>query len=252
MNNPAYTATNGQPAQLVRDPVNRSNLAPGGLITAGPLKGIAFGPGGTPYQFDYGILNDGSSMYGSSQAKSLNYHLNQELGVDSTRQNIFVRASYDVTDNINLWIQSSYAHTFTNTYAIGPLFAGNLTLKADNAFLPASVAAQAAALKVTQFSFGSANADIGNSPVLLNTRQKNETNLGADGRLDAFDTTWTWNAYVGSGITRQASHNTNDVYLPNYNAAMTRCGRPTGRSSADRTSQVATRRALPTIPLASV
>jgi iron complex outermembrane receptor protein len=220
MNNPAYTATNGQPAQLVRDPVNRSNLAPGGLITSGPLKGITFGPGGTPYQFDYGILNDGSSMYGSGQARSLNYHLNQELGVDSTRQNIFVRAAYDVTDNINVWIQSSYAHTFTNTYAIGPLFAGNLTIKGDNAFIPASVAAQVTALKITQFSFGSANADIGNSPVLLNTRQKNETNIGADGKLDAFGTAWTWNAYVGSGITRQAAHNTNDVYLPNFNLAM--------------------------------
>ena len=110
------------------------------------LKGIAFGPGGTPYQFDYGILNDGASMYGSSQAKSLSYHLNQELGVNITHQNLFVRASYDVTDSINLWAQVSYANANTITHAIGPVFAGNLTRKADNACWPAAVAAQAAAM----------------------------------------------------------------------------------------------------------
>ncbi len=232
MTNPAYGTGPGQstsvPQNLVRDPVNRSNLAPGGLITGGPLKGIAFGPGGTPYQFDYGILNDGASMYGSSQAKSLNYHLNQELGINITHQNIFLRASYDVTDDINVWAQVTYANASTVTHAIGPLFAGNLTLKADNAFLPASVAAQAAALKVTQFAFGSANFDMGFSPILRNRRQKLEESVGATGRFDAFDTPWTWDAYLGSGVSRQASRNTRTVFLASYNLALDAVRAPNG------------------------
>ncbi|MHB1205420.1 MAG: TonB-dependent receptor plug domain-containing protein [Rhodospirillaceae bacterium] len=232
MTNPAYGTGAGQsrsvPQNLVRDPVNRSNLAPGGLITGGPLKGIAFGPGGTPYQFDYGLLNDGASMYGSSQAKSLNYHLNQELGVNITHQNIFLRAAYDLTDDINVWAQITYANASTVTHAIGPLFAGNLTLKSDNAFLPASVAAQAAALKITQFAFGTANADMGASPILRNRRQKLEESIGASGRFDAFETTWTWDAYLGSGVSRQASHNTRTVFLAAYNNALDAVRAPNG------------------------
>ncbi|MBX7199408.1 MAG: TonB-dependent receptor [Rhodospirillaceae bacterium] len=232
MTNPAYGTGPGQstsvPQNLVRDPVNRSNLAPGGLITNGPLKGIAFGPGGTPYQFDYGLLNDGASMYGSSQAKSLSYHLNQELGINITHQNVFLRASYDITDDINVYAEVTYANATTVTHAIGPLFAGNLTLKADNAFLPASIAAQAAALKVTQFAFGSANADMGFSPVLRNRRQKLEESVGATGRLDAFGSTWNWDAYLGSGVSRQASHNTRTVFLAAYNNALDAVRGPNG------------------------
>src|SRR6185436_7348722 len=40
MVNPNYTATNGQPEYLVLNHVGLSNASLGGIITAGPLKGI--------------------------------------------------------------------------------------------------------------------------------------------------------------------------------------------------------------------
>ena len=42
--NPAYTATNGQPENFVSEGIGPAQLSPGGLITAGPLRGTFFGP----------------------------------------------------------------------------------------------------------------------------------------------------------------------------------------------------------------
>ncbi len=229
MNNPAYTPTNGLPEQIVRDPVSNMRSAPGGLITTGPLKGIAFGPGGTPYQFDYGIYNDGTNMYGSSMAKALSLHNTPDLGTKDSHQNIFLRVSYDLTDDINVYVQSSWAHTFSYNVALAPLFSGNLTLRADNAFLPAEVAARAAALGVTSFGFGTSNADFDyRAPELVNNRVTNRNAIGMTGKMDAFDTSWNWDLYLGTGITRQSSRNERVPFLPNYNRALDAVRAPNG------------------------
>src|SRR5207249_736084 len=62
--NPAYTATNGQPQNLFLPNSGVAAATPGGLIVAGPLKGTAFGAGGTPYQFQYGSIISGTTMVG--------------------------------------------------------------------------------------------------------------------------------------------------------------------------------------------
>src|SRR5690606_15541449 len=147
--NPNYTPTNGEPQLLILDPVNNSRAAPGGLITSGPLKGIAFGPGGTPYAFDYGLLNDGANMYGSSQAAALNLHATQSLGTRGSRQNLFARVGVDLADDTNIFVQHGWGHASSYSIAPLPLYSGSLTVAADNAFIPAGVAARAAALGVT-------------------------------------------------------------------------------------------------------
>ncbi|MGE3335397.1 MAG: TonB-dependent receptor [Rhodospirillaceae bacterium] len=221
MNNPAYTPTNGLPEQLVRDPVINMRSTKGGLITSGPLKGIAFGPGGTPYMFDYGIFNDGTNAYGSSQSDAHSLHNVPDLGTKENNQNIFLRASYDLTDDINVYFQSSWAHTFSYNVALAPLFSGNLTLRADNPYLPAEVAARAAALGVTSFSFGTSNADFDfRAPELRNNRVTNRNAIGITGTMDAFGTNWNWEGYLGTGITRQSSRNERVPFLANYNRAL--------------------------------
>lgn len=229
MRNPSFTATNGLPELIVRDPINNMRSAPGGLITAGPLKGTAFGPGGRPYQFDYGVFNDGTNMFGSSMASSLSIHNTPDLGTKSDNQNIFVRVSYDLSDDVNVYFQSSWAHAFSYNVALSPLFSGNLTLRADNAFLPAEVAARAAALGVTSFGFGTTNADLDyRVPELWNHRVTNRNLVGISGTLDAFESTWNWEAVLGSGITRQSSRNERNIHLPNYNLALDAVRGPNG------------------------
>jgi len=204
--NPAYTPTNGQPQLLILDPVNNSRAAPGGLITSGPLKGVAFGPGGSPYQFDYGLLNDGSNMYGSSQDSALNAHATQSLGTRASRQNLFARVSYDLSDDVNVFAQHGWGHADSYSIALLPLYSGNLTVAADNAFIPAAVAARASALGVTSFSFGTINGDLENkSPEVMGDRRTTRTVFGAHGTFDFLDAPWAWDAYLQKGVTHHRS-----------------------------------------------
>ncbi len=221
MNNPAYTATNGLPEQIVRDPIINMRSTKGGLITGGPLKGIAFGPGGAPYAFDYGVFNDGTNAFGSSQSDAHSLHNVPDLGTKENNQNIFIRANYDLSDNVNVYFQSSWAHTFSYNVALSPLFSGNLTLRADNPFLPAEVAARAVATGTTQFTFGTSNADFDfRAPELRNNRVTQRNSIGLIGSMDAFDTSWNWEAYLGHGMTRQSSRNERVPFLANYNRAL--------------------------------
>src|SRR5690606_32433004 len=48
--NPAYVGVNGTPEFLRRDDVFLSQATHGGIITSGPLRGIAFGDRGIPYR----------------------------------------------------------------------------------------------------------------------------------------------------------------------------------------------------------
>ncbi len=204
--NPNYLPGNGEPQLLILDPVNNARAAPGGLITSGPLKGIAFGPGGTPYQFDYGVLTDGSNMYGSSQASSLNVHATQSLGTRASRQNLFGRLAYDVSDTMNVYAQYGWGHASSYSIALLPLYSGNLTVTADNVFLPGSIAARASALGVTAFSFGTINGDLGNrSPEVVGDRRTTRAVVGAHGTFEVSDEPWTWDLYFQKGVTHHTS-----------------------------------------------
>jgi outer membrane receptor protein involved in Fe transport len=55
--NPTYTATNGEPNLLLMSHVGITGGTNGGIVvSAGALKGVAFGQGGLPYQFQLGTL----------------------------------------------------------------------------------------------------------------------------------------------------------------------------------------------------
>ena len=55
--NPAYTATNGQPYYLSGPGVAPSQVAPGGLIVSGPLQGTYFGVNASVNQLAYGAVS---------------------------------------------------------------------------------------------------------------------------------------------------------------------------------------------------
>ncbi|RSV50466.1 TonB-dependent receptor, partial [Sphingomonas koreensis] len=65
MNNPNWTATNGQPGQIVRTDAGY-NSTPGGVIASGPLMGMAFGPGGTVGSFAFGPIQQGQVQAGGT------------------------------------------------------------------------------------------------------------------------------------------------------------------------------------------
>ena len=115
--NPAYVATcaagSCQPFYISSNHVGMSTISAGGLITAGPLKGTAFGPGGVPYQFNYGSTFSAPLMIGGDWFNSNTAPYMSSLDNRSDRQAVFTRVAYDVTDNINVYAQASWNHSYT-------------------------------------------------------------------------------------------------------------------------------------------
>jgi len=197
--NPAYVAGNGQPQYLNVNHAYTYAATFGGVIDSGPANHTVFGPGGT-----YRVLNLGSivsnpwTVGGDWQAYQAN--ATESLDPSQVNNHVFGRASYAITPDITVFLQYSWA----GAHAIGvnePMFeAGNLTVKSDNAFIPASIASVLAANHVASFTFGSYNQDLGfwtNNSYRATARYV----AGADGKFSALGSDWTWNAYFQYGQT---------------------------------------------------
>jgi outer membrane receptor protein involved in Fe transport len=204
--NPAYAVGNGQPFQLVLPQTSQSNQTPGGIITSGPLKGIAFGPGGTPYQFNYGALIKDPWMQGGEwAANDITASFPQgiwgagdSLDPSETRQNAYARVSYDITDDIEVFGTWNWAYDNSFGLTSANFDPADLTVKADNGFMPAVIQTQMAALKLTTFQFGTMSADL--PPIApWNTRKLVRYVVGGNGKFDAFGSSWTWDGYYQAG-----------------------------------------------------
>jgi iron complex outermembrane recepter protein len=216
MPNPAFAVGNGQPLDLVGVPyIGSTTFIPGGIITSGPLKGTAFGPNGSPYPFVYGLVGGppGIAMSGGNwQASNLSGMASLDPAV--SRQNLFVRVSYDLTDNINAYLQVSDSGTTETAWSIPELDV--LPIQANNAYLPASVAAQAAALGVSSFPLGEVVSRLGS----MVQRDQNSYVVGVDGKFQAFNTSWNWSTHASHGRTQDYEHVLGDYNTQNYNNAV--------------------------------
>jgi len=134
--NPAF-ATNGLPNFIISPNVHSAITTPGGLIVSGPLKGIAFGPGGTTYDYNFGQVF-GSTMIGGDGANE-NENLLSLLGTPVETINGLASATFDVTPDVQLYTELSGGASKTGGASQEARDRGNLVIRRDNAFLPASV-----------------------------------------------------------------------------------------------------------------
>jgi len=199
MNNPNYTATNGQPRRLLLDHVSISNGLAGGIITDTALKGTAFGQGGTPFQFHYGDLVADPDMHGGDWelAQVRGTRAGQALGSEDDLQSGFFRASFELTDDLNIFFQAARAHDSNFNYAFSLEDTGTITIKSDNAFIPASVKTALTNAGITQFHMGNMHPDLGIGSA-DNDRTVTRLVLGANGK---FFGDWTWDAYYQRGVS---------------------------------------------------
>lgn len=198
----------GAPHFLVADNIGISAYTPGGLIVSGPLKGTYFGEGGSVNQLNYGAVS-GQWMQGGDWQ----YTTSAELGTNSLaaadqRDSVFLRSSFMFDGGTEIFGQVSSAKYEGYSFYIRPTDR-NITIQADNAFLPASVAADMAAQGLTSFTMSTSNADMPASGS-TNVRQTTRLVLGANGDLGA----WTWDAYYQKGRT-----NTDEHEQPTFNFA---------------------------------
>lgn len=201
LQNPTYTATNGQPFFFLARQAGVNGATEGGIIYSGPLRGTAFGPGGVPYQFVYGDVVTGAFQNGGAAQPTQKRYGPGGASMEPPllRHAFFTRASYDVTDSVNAYVQASYTDSKSSSRSLQSQYVANNagpTLRSGNPFIPASVQAQMTALNLQSFTLGTFNDDIG---VITGYQKRAQWRVsgGFDGEFDAFDTDWKWNAFVG-------------------------------------------------------
>lgn len=196
--NPDYTPTNGQPQILVRENVGFSTLAPGTIITEGPLRGTHFGANGQPLQLVYGPIVGDPHMVGGDWEYT-DFANTGSLEPRIGHKSAFSRISYELGNNVEIYGEISYGSSDTHSICCSVYNFNNLTIQADNAFLPAQVASEMTIMGIDSVRVGSSNFDIGSARTDT-TRTTRRYLLGASGEMDALGSNWRWEAYAQKGI----------------------------------------------------
>lgn len=200
MNNPAYAAGNGEPFYLIMKNVGFTTAAPGAIVSAGPLRGLYFGPNGVPAQLNYGSIVSDPYMVGGDWEYTDFGNGPQDLEPRISRQSFFGYASYDVSDSVRLYVQASLGRTTTSMNSTAEFNIGNKTIQRDNAFLPAEVVDSMTDLGLTSLRVGTWNADYGG--ILTETTRKQQRYVvGANGDVNLFGSGWKWDAYFNHNIS---------------------------------------------------
>jgi outer membrane receptor protein involved in Fe transport len=229
--NPAYGTGAGKstsvPQNILLNQVGLSNATRGGTIASGPLKYIAFGPGGVPYPLALGsIVSDPLMSGGSWRSTTVSDTLGDALTPVQGHQNIFTRMSYQVTDDIEVYGQAAWSHLDSFSDSAPIFYPGNLTIKSDNAFIPASLQPTLLAAG-SSFAFGTMNGDLVVQHPTYDRRTLRFV-LGGDGKFDAFDTSWKWDAYFADGLNLSTSVSGNTINTLNYQKAIDAVKGPNG------------------------
>src|SRR6185503_19274272 len=145
-------AANGLPNFIISPNVHSAITTPGGLIVSGPLRGIAFGPGGTTYNYNFGQVF-GSTMIGGDGGGQ-NENLLALLGTPIESINGLASATFDVTPDVQLYAELSGGFSATGG-------ASQESRDRGNAFLPASIRDLMIADKLQTITIGRVSYDTG-------------------------------------------------------------------------------------------
>ena len=156
--NPNF-ATNGLPNFIISPNVHSAITTPGGLIVSGPLKGLAFRPRGTTFNYNFGQVF-GSTMIGGDGANQ-NENLLALLGTPTESINALASAKYDVTDRVQLFAELSGGFSDTGGASQEARDRGNLVIRRDNTFLPAPVRNLMIAHNLQTITIGRVSNDTG-------------------------------------------------------------------------------------------
>jgi len=248
-NTPA--GTRGQPSSIITSDVHASTVSPGGLLNrslnaAGapifanvandPLRGIKFNADGTPGRFVYGDFAGPLFMIGGDGHGRNPYLSSVLLKVPVERYSAYGTASYELTDDVKAFVDLSFGRvkgtTLSSTFRD---FNGSLigNLKADNAYLPASIAQIMQANNIAQATFGRSGFDFG-SPKAVSTTKTYRGVAGLEGSLGS---NWKWDGYYQYGRTDFRQNISNDPINANlrkaFDAVRTASGSIVCRVNAD-------------------
>lgn len=214
--NPAYTATNGQPAFITfRENAGQTNQAPGGFITgsagttANSLRGLYFGQNGQVIPFQYGSFNSPALGGAAAVTRTVggDWRVNDSgrrigLAPKDDRWGLYGRTSFDVSDNVTLFAEGSFNKQEV-LFNAGPNL-GSATLNTTGCtVVPTPITCNAFALQtlgaarlagVTSVSITTTAADLP-FRAINNKRQVQRYVVGAEGQFDAFGKAAHWDVF---------------------------------------------------------
>jgi len=212
----------------------------GGLIVSNPagtvagsaniLRGIQFvGPNAQAVPFNFGNLN-GSSCVNCDASPYTNTGFSF-LAVPYHNFSLFNYDSYRLTDNVMASIQLNYGENDAESTSSGR--GGNVIIRNDNAFIPASVRTIMTNNGIANFTLGTsaagninpyhptletANLATGLSLVQVH-RQLMRGVFSLEGGFKLFDQDWTWKAYAQNSTVRQVERLPYNTIAQNYSNA---------------------------------
>lgn len=220
LNNPDWTATNGQPGQIVRTDAGYTST-PGGVIASGPLKGTAFGPGGTIGTFVFGPIQQGQTQAGGTVEPQ---YIRGALLPDDKHWSVYGRFNYELTDNINAILEASYAGNDTINWSAvyNRQGASALTIKRDNPFIPVQTQQAMDQAGVSSFKMNRLFYDLINRPgehigQAGYNRRQDRILLALEG---SFLGSGKWRAYYQRGHSKVWYTRDNNVIVSRFNQAV--------------------------------
>ena len=229
---------NGEAANIIDVGVHTGLGTPQGLIVACGAANRACGAAWTtftdagqpipfvPGRYGPGVFLDvggtGEGQNGFLEASALLY--------GTQRYNGFAHVEYDLTEDIMLFAEGSYAHADFDMRGLQPRNLGNVTLPTDYAFLPADLKATLIGTGPT-FTFGKMFNEA--YPFTHSDTDLWRGVVGLEGSVGE----WTWNAYYQHGRNEISSQIENDLVTANYqraiDATLDASGQPVCRVNID-------------------
>jgi outer membrane receptor protein involved in Fe transport len=201
--------TGGSPRFTYGDFAQSYQYAKYGLITNGPLQGIAFDQNGTPYNFNYGSngVPQGNGRVSNcypGNSFCVGGDLSGAVGSGASlkssleRINGYGRLGFDFAENQELYVTVNIAQVLTSNQPSPGYNRVGLTVQCANAFLPQSIKDRCASAGITSFAFGSSSGSFP-SPQVSTDRRQYRFVAGVKGSLG---NDWNYDAYYQRGTTK--------------------------------------------------
>ena len=198
----------GLPQTVIAKGVEPASSAPGGLLVVG-TNAFTFDSNGNPVAISRGTLSsNGQLMTGSTSNYGRNLNGLAPLRLPTSRLDFMGRAQYDISDNLDAYIEVTDAHSWIDPYKVSEFNQGAgwgvtlpaITVARTNPFVtPATLALIGAA---QTFTIGRNNTELSFSGISGNAAKlKNHTYRVVTGLEGSFGDKWKWNTSYQHGET---------------------------------------------------
>ncbi len=206
LSNTAFPGTPGAPRQITVENARFLDRTFGGVTrfnSNAAVRGVQFGPGGTVLPFAYGTNATAGSVFaigGDGDVIGPDANISPEI----ERKSFYGRTTYDLSDSISIYVDALVAQS--NIVSDGALATYNLTIRNDNAFLPAAMRTRMTNAGLTTFQMSRLDGETGYWGTEIETLV-GRYSTGINGK---FGDGWTWDAFVQHSRTDYRRDNLNN------------------------------------------